>query len=94
MSEFVVVYELGEPVTAHDSGEPAGAGELPVRRVHAAPAAPGMTAVPGPRTFCGRDTFAMQRASWQPPGQPGSAWCDPQYASRVCPACDDAAGDG
>ncbi|MFJ3726727.1 hypothetical protein ACIPYQ_29780 [Streptomyces sp. NPDC090045] len=85
MSEFVVVYELDEP--AED-------GRLPVHRVHAAPAAPGMTAVPGPRTFCGRDTFAMQRASWQPPGQPGSAWYDPQYAGRVCPACDDAAGDG
>ncbi|MEU7602409.1 hypothetical protein [Streptomyces sp. NPDC041003] len=85
MSEFVVVYELDEP---------AGDGRLPVHRVHAAPAAPGMTAVPGPRTFCGRDTFAMQRASWQPPGQPGSAWYDPQYAGRVCPACDNAAGDG
>ncbi|MEU9085356.1 hypothetical protein [Streptomyces sp. NPDC048357] len=85
MSEFVVVYELGE---AAEGGEPS------VRHVHAAPAAPGMTAVPGPRTFCGRDTFAMRRASWQPPGQPGSAWCDPQYASLVCPACDDEAGDG
>ncbi len=94
MSGTVVVYELDETVTAPDPGGPAGGGDAVVLRVHAAPAAPGMTAVPGPRTFCGRDTFAMQAASWQPAGQPGTTWYDPQYASRVCPACDDAVGNG
>ncbi|MFG2983862.1 hypothetical protein ACGFYQ_21865 [Streptomyces sp. NPDC048258] len=79
MSGNVVVYEVGQP-------------EASVRRVHAAPAAPGTTKVPGPRTFCGKDTFAMETASWTPSGDPGSAWYPAQYADRVCAACEDVVG--
>lgn len=98
MSGIVVVYEIDEPAAAHGSGGASAGGDATVLRVHAAPAAPGMT-VPGPRTFCGRDTFAMRTAPWQPAGQPGSgepgsAWCAPEYADRLCPACDDAVGGG
>ncbi|WP_329376875.1 hypothetical protein OG625_05145 [Streptomyces sp. NBC_01351] len=82
MSEIVVVYELDKPT--------AGDAEPSVLRVHAVPAAPGMTAVAGPRTYCGRDTFAMEVSSWRPGEHPGDAWYDPQYASLVCAACADA----
>ncbi|MEV8531439.1 hypothetical protein [Streptomyces sp. NPDC051211] len=88
MSGIVVVYELDKP-----DGSPAGE-DGPVLRVHAAPAAPGMTSVPGPRTFCGKDTFAMKTASWTPPEEPDAPWFPPQHASRVCAACEDAAGNG
>lgn len=90
---MVVVYEVDEPVTAHGSEGRARGGEVVVRRVHAAPAAPGSTSVPGPRTFCGRDTFAMETASRQPDGGPSPAWYAPEYAGRVCPACDEAVSD-
>lgn len=82
MSGIVVVYEMS------------GDDERSVLRAHAAPAAPGMTAVPGPRTFCGKDTFAMEAASWTPSGAPGSPWYAPEDESRLCPACDDAVGSG
>ncbi|MCX4528618.1 MULTISPECIES: hypothetical protein [unclassified Streptomyces] len=90
MSGVVVVYELDEPVLA---GSPPGE-KLPVRRVHAAPAAPGSSSVRGPRTMCGRDTFAMEAAEWQPSGQPGSTWYDPAYAALVCTACAAVMDDG
>ncbi|MET9961786.1 hypothetical protein ABZ128_22505 [Streptomyces sp. NPDC006326] len=88
MSEIAVVYELGRPVTAHTTAE------RPVLRVHAAPAAPDRPSVPGPRTFCGRDTFAMERSPYVPAEHPGSPWYPPQYANLVCPACDDVADSG
>ncbi|MBT2545876.1 hypothetical protein J7E99_35735 [Streptomyces sp. ISL-44] len=78
MSGIVVVYEVDQP-------------DLSVRRVHAAPAAPGTTSVPGPRTFCGRDTFAMETAPWTPSADPGATWYPPQHADLMCAACDDAA---
>ncbi|MBT2407735.1 MULTISPECIES: hypothetical protein [unclassified Streptomyces] len=88
MSGVVVVYELGQPVTGNVShGE-----QLSVRRVHSAPAAPG-TSVRGPRTMCGKDTFAMETAEWKPSGQPDSSWFAPEYADLVCPECDAAMDD-
>ncbi|MER5934837.1 hypothetical protein [Streptomyces sp. NPDC002054] len=92
MSKIVVVYEFDKPVTAHTPEGSPRADERHVLRVHAAPAAPGMTAIPGPRTFCGKDTFAMEAASWKPSEHPTSSWFTPEHASLVCPACDDAVG--
>ncbi|MEU9146833.1 hypothetical protein [Streptomyces sp. NPDC048349] len=77
MSGIVVMYEVEQP-------------DLTVRRVHAAPAAPGTTSVPGPRTLCGKDTFAMQTAPAPPSTDPGAPWYPPQQADLRCPACDDA----
>ncbi|MFD3551630.1 hypothetical protein [Streptomyces goshikiensis] len=82
MSGVVVVYELDQL-----AAEPA------VRRVHAAPAAPGSTSVRGPRTMCGRDTFAMETADRQPSDRPGTPWYDPAHAALVCPDCDAAMAD-
>ncbi|MFF9766721.1 hypothetical protein ACIGXF_00490 [Streptomyces sp. NPDC053086] len=79
MSEIVIVYELDQPV--------ADAQRRP-HRVHAAPAAPDRPDVVGPRTLCGRDTFAMARARSTPPGVPGTPWYPVEYASVVCPDCD------
>ncbi|MEU6576393.1 hypothetical protein [Streptomyces sp. NPDC046805] len=87
MSE-IVVYELDKPVaTRHSPGPPSGA-ERRVRRVHAAPAAPGARTTAGPRTLCGKDTFAMETARWNPSGHPGEPWYPMEYASLVCPDCD------
>ncbi|WP_405981844.1 hypothetical protein [Streptomyces sp. NBC_00158] len=86
MSGTVVVYEYDGA-----AGAAPGAGAA-VLRVHAAPAAPGQSGVRGPRTLCGRDTFAMGTAPWQPSGHPGSGWYPPEHADRICPACDDVAG--
>lgn len=61
--------------------------------VHAAPSAPGDPAHPGPRTFCGKDTFAMQQAPWRPSEHPGSPWYPPEFADRVCGSCDSALED-
>ncbi len=94
MSAMAVVYEVEDPMTAHAGGTAGGGAEVTVVRVHAAPVAPGRPGVPGPRTFCGRDTFAMRAAPRQPAGQPGPAWYDAGYADRVCPACDDVVGTG
>ncbi|TJZ57036.1 hypothetical protein FCH28_06065 [Streptomyces piniterrae] len=87
MGEIIVVHELGAPVTALDPGGRPRDGERPVRRVHAAPAAPGAPEVPGPRTLCGKDTFAMEAAGWRPSEHPGPEWYDPDYSDRVCAAC-------
>ncbi|MCX5197415.1 hypothetical protein OOK31_26560 [Streptomyces sp. NBC_00249] len=85
MSAIVVVYEVDRPPGVASHGA-----EGTVLRVHAAPAAPGSTSARGPRTFCGKDTFAMDTASWTPDGQPGFPWYPLEHASRVCPACDEA----
>lgn len=94
MSGIIVVHELEMPVATRAAKGPAHGGEAPVHRVHAAPAAPGTTDEPGPRTFCGKDTFAMQTARWTPSGQPGSPWYPPEEASLVCSSCDAAMDDG
>ncbi|KOV95971.1 hypothetical protein [Streptomyces sp. NRRL B-3648] len=88
MSAIVVVYELEQPAAAPaPAAGPPGAGRLP-RRVHAAPAAPGQADAVGPRTLCGKDTFAMARARRTPSGRPGEPWYPDEYASVVCPDCD------
>ncbi|MEU6667215.1 hypothetical protein [Streptomyces sp. NPDC046727] len=79
MSEIVVVYELEHP---------AADAERHPRRVHAAPAAPGRPDAAGPRTLCGKDTFAMEKAHSAPPGSPPTSWYPAEYASLVCPDCD------
>ncbi|MET8249629.1 hypothetical protein ABZV31_37875 [Streptomyces sp. NPDC005202] len=84
MGEIVVVYELDKAVaTRVPRGE-----ERPVRRVHAAPTAPGTPAATGPRTLCGKDTFAMATTGWKPSEHPEAPWCPEEYASAVCPDCD------
>lgn len=88
MSEIVVVYELDKPVATHPSAAgPPDTERLP-RRVHAAPAAPGRPDAAGPRTLCGKDTFAMEKAHGQPSEHPGAPWYPAEYASLVCPDCD------
>ncbi|MFE2142595.1 hypothetical protein ACFXA3_12735 [Streptomyces sp. NPDC059456] len=98
MSVIIAMHEFDTPSharTAHGPGHDAGA---PVRRVHAAPAAPGTTTEPGPRTLCGKDTFAMRAAgppAAPPAGSPaGPPWYPPGEASLVCPSCDAAMDDG
>ncbi|MFC7266333.1 hypothetical protein [Streptomyces lutosisoli] len=88
MSGIVVVYELDKPMaTSSSPGMPAGA-ERSVRRVHAAPSTPGAPAATGPRTLCGKDTFAMETADWKPSERLGAPWYPTGYASVVCPDCD------
>ncbi|ANP52343.1 hypothetical protein J2Z21_008780 [Streptomyces griseochromogenes] len=87
MSE-IVVYELEKPTAARFSPVPSGGAERRVRKVHVAPAAPGSRTVAGPRTLCGKDTFAMETASWTPSERPGAPWYPAEYASVVCPDCD------
>ncbi|MGP3954134.1 hypothetical protein [Streptomyces sp. 7N604] len=89
----IVLYELDKPVTARTFAGKSGAEGRPVRQVHAAPAAPGTTSTPGPRTLCGKDTFDMEAATWKPSEHPGSSWYTPKYADRVCSACDSAMND-
>ncbi|MFI7502601.1 hypothetical protein ACIBVL_29825 [Streptomyces sp. NPDC049687] len=86
MSE-IVVYELDRPAAAHSSPGATGGPERHVRTVHAAPAAPGTPDVIGPRTLCGKDTFAMERARRQPSGHPEGPWYPTEHASAVCPDC-------
>ncbi|MEU5592988.1 hypothetical protein [Streptomyces sp. NPDC020298] len=88
MGGIVVVYELDKPKAARTSSGTQGCEQQPVRRVHAAPSAPGMSSATGPRTLCGKDTFAMRTAAWRPAEHPGAPWYSPQYASVVCPDCD------
>ncbi|PBC93397.1 hypothetical protein SAMN05446589_10556 [Streptomyces sp. OV198] len=88
MGEIVVVYELDKPMAKRSSlGIPAGE-ERPVRKVHAAPSAPGAPSSTGPRTLCGKDTFAMETAYWKPSEHPGAPWHPAEYASVVCSDCD------
>ncbi|MGW2640110.1 hypothetical protein [Streptomyces sp. NPDC001348] len=86
MGEIVVVYELDKPNATHASPDPDGE-ERPVRRVHAAPTAPGAPAATGPRTLCGKDTFAMRTASRTSAEAPGGRWYPARYAPLVCPDC-------
>lgn len=87
MSE-IVVYELDRPVATRPSpGSPSGV-ERRVRKVHAAPAAPGSRTTAGPRTLCGKDTFAMETARWEPSTGPGASWYPTEYEALVCPDCD------
>jgi hypothetical protein len=88
MSEIVVVYELDEPVAGHTSAADSPDTERLPRRVHAAPAAPGRPDAAGPRTLCGKDTFAMEKAPGQASELPGAPWYPAEYASLVCPDCD------
>ncbi|GHE08461.1 hypothetical protein GCM10010339_56960 [Streptomyces alanosinicus] len=83
----MVVYEVDKPVAARSAGPPGGA-EHRVRRVHAAPAAPGSHTTAGPRTLCGKDTFAMETAHWTPSDDPGARWYPEEYAPLVCTDCD------
>ncbi|MGW1160876.1 hypothetical protein ACWD5Q_21255 [Streptomyces sp. NPDC002513] len=87
MSE-IVVYELDKPMRTRSAKGPPSGAERRVRRVHAAPAAPGTRTTTGPRTLCGKDTFAMEAASWKPSEHPGAPWYPAEYASVVCPDCD------
>ncbi|MGW7524620.1 hypothetical protein [Streptomyces sp. NPDC054783] len=91
MSE-IVVYELDRPGAAGSpagsSTRPTGGAERRVRKVHAAPVAPGSHTATGPRTLCGKDTFAMATADWKPSDEPGASWYPPEHASLVCPDCD------
>ncbi|MFC9669651.1 hypothetical protein ACFRAI_39330 [Streptomyces sp. NPDC056637] len=85
MGGVLIVYELDKAATTRASpGVPPGA----VRRVHAAPAAPGTPTATGPRTLCGKDTFAMETACWKPSEHPEGPWYPEEYASAVCPDCD------
>ncbi|MFF4546869.1 hypothetical protein ACFY1J_22030 [Streptomyces sp. NPDC001406] len=88
MSEIVVVYELDKPVSGHTAAAGSPDAERFPRRVHAAPAAPGRPDAAGPRTLCGKDTFAMEKAHGQPSERPGAPWYPAEYASVVCPDCD------
>ncbi|WP_043266445.1 hypothetical protein [Streptomyces sp. CT34] len=87
MSE-IVVYELDKLVTAGSSPGTLSGAERRVRRVHAAPMAPGSRTAAGPRTLCGKDTFAMETALGEPSEHPGAPWYPAEYASVVCPDCD------
>jgi hypothetical protein len=87
MSE-IVVYELDKPPATRSSAGPKSGSERRVRKVHVAPAAPGSRTAAGPRTVCGKDTFAMETADWKPSGRPGTSWYPPEYASVICPDCD------
>ncbi|WP_328429364.1 hypothetical protein [Streptomyces sp. NBC_00443] len=88
MSDIVVVYELDKPVATHSSPGSPGDEELPVRRVHAAPTAPGAPTTTGPRTLCGKDTFAMETDRRRPSEHRGGPWYPTEYANVVCPDCD------
>ncbi|MFJ3203149.1 hypothetical protein [Streptomyces sp. NPDC086989] len=84
MSVIIVMHEFDTPSPARTAPGPGRGVGSPVRRVHVAPAAPGTTDEPGPRTLCGKDTFAM-RAAGPPTGSP---WYPPEEADLVCPSCD------
>lgn len=88
MGEIVVVYELDNPMAKRSSLGIAAGEQRSVRKLHAAPSAPGEPSATGPRTLCGKDTFAMQTACWKPSEHPGAPWYPVQYASVVCSDCD------
>lgn len=88
MSGIVVVYELDKPSSTRSAQGVPRHEERLVRRVHAAPAAPGTPTATGPRTLCGKDTFAMQTADRKPSEHAEAPWYPVEYASVVCPECD------
>ncbi|MGW6156874.1 hypothetical protein ACWFRM_27610 [Streptomyces sp. NPDC055144] len=87
MSEIVVVYELDKQEATRSSPDTPSGEEGHIRKVHAAPATPGAPTPAGPRTLCGRDTFAMETARKRSE-HPGAPWYPAEYASVVCPDCD------
>ncbi|WP_037682305.1 hypothetical protein [Streptomyces griseus] len=87
MSE-IVVYELDQPAATGSPTATPGGAERPVRKVHAAPVAPGTPGTTGPRTLCGKDTFAMETARWKPSEHPEGPWYPKEHASVICPDCD------
>lgn len=88
MGEVLVVYELDKAVATRSSPRVARGAERPVHRVHAAPtAASGTPDATGPRTLCGKDTFAMETSHWKPSEHPEASWYPAEYASSVCPDC-------
>ncbi|MEX2980907.1 hypothetical protein [Streptomyces sp. C36] len=92
MMKIITVYELERAPTTADAASGGEEATPVVHRVHAAPTAPGSSAL-GPRTFCGKDTFAMEAAPGKPSEHPGSPWYAPEYADRVCSTCDAAMED-
>lgn len=87
MSEIFVMYELDQPSAARSLTGASLVEGRAVRCVHAAPAAPGSTTTPGPRTLCGKDTFAMEPSPGRP-ADPDSSWYTAEYAELVCAQCD------
>lgn len=87
MRAIIVVYEVDKPEPAHPSPGVGGREERHVRKVHAAPTAPGEPAAAGPRTLCGKDTFAMETGPLTVEDG-GTTWYPAPYASVVCPDCD------
>ncbi|MEU6092153.1 hypothetical protein ABZ865_36360 [Streptomyces sp. NPDC047085] len=83
----IVVYELVKPAATRSASGTPDEVERRVRRVHAAPAAPGSHTAVGPRTLCGKDTFAMETSHWKPSDHPGEPWYPAEYASLVCTDC-------
>ncbi|MQY38318.1 hypothetical protein SRB17_63310 [Streptomyces sp. RB17] len=83
----IVVYELDRTAETHSGKGPAGGAERRVRKVHAAPAAPGSHTAAGPRTLCGKDTFAMETTDWKPSEHPGAPWYPEEHAAVVCSDC-------
>jgi hypothetical protein len=84
----IVVYELDTPAAARSSTGPPSGAQRRVRKVHVAPAAPGSRTMAGPRTLCGKDTFAMETTRRRPSEHPGAPWYPAEHASVVCPDCD------
>ncbi|MGC9542516.1 hypothetical protein [Streptomyces sp. UG1] len=88
MSNIVVVYVLDKPVVATRPSQGAmGGEERHVRKVHAAPTAPGEPAATGPRTLCGKETLVMETGP-RITERPGAPWYPARYTSVVCPDCD------
>ncbi|MGW1881002.1 hypothetical protein [Streptomyces sp. NPDC001970] len=88
MSEIIVVHECDKPGPAAGPARGPADESRRVRKVHAAPAAPGNPFAPGPRTICGKDTFGMEAATWNPSEHPSAPWYDPAHADLVCAECD------
>ncbi|MGW4897506.1 hypothetical protein ACWEQL_35440 [Kitasatospora sp. NPDC004240] len=85
MSGVIVLVELEPSTEVLDSGEvDVGAR---VRWVHAAPADPDAPEDPGPVTFCGIDTFDLERESYRP-ARPGEPWYPPSQRTRRCRECE------
>ncbi|MGW9026267.1 hypothetical protein ACWGQ5_19130 [Streptomyces sp. NPDC055722] len=88
MDAIIVVYEFDKPVGTRTSSGGTHGEARRVRRVHAAPTAPGTSTATGPRTLCGKDTFAMETAYQKPSEHPEAPWYPAEYAPVVCPDCD------
>jgi len=60
-----------------------------IGKVHAAPADPFIPGDPADRTFCGKDTFGMDKLAYRP-SAPGASWYPPNKRRWVCRDCDTA----